>query len=287
MKARIDSNILSILAKRGYISQVEALKMATLPLFEFTVDVTDTTSEWGKFLNNFKPMDLSLSLEDFYFYDCVLYIHSHVKDLECYCRFVGVGTGQWQMSIAPAHSPNHWSTFQIECKEHDDDFDISLIRFNNIHGGEKISKTYAITNESVTMVAQSALAAVSAFQAWCRFNDQKDRYAISVEPSDKKRPTVSLGFRRRLQTTIGPRVIFLDRLPSSDSTNGDTGRTVTGHDRKGYHYTLRHERYRKHPYFQMEKKMYKKPVWVGERSVDYQGATYTVVDKDTRPTDDD
>lgn len=112
------------------------------------------------------------------------------------------------------------------------------------------------------------------------YNNQKDRYAVLV--SEEKKPKIR-GIatpREQLRQVQGPKMIYLDALPSAKSLTmeGETGREQRPHQRRGTWVTLRAERFRYHPKFQVEKGVYRKPTWVGDREAIVDGNIYTILD---------
>ena len=118
-----------------------------------------------------------------------------------------------------------------------------------------------------------------AINAWHEFHCKNDRYVISVKQN--KMPKIDNLRTREIAKVLGPRIIYLDKLPSEDeeivseSGNG----TKAPHQRKGHWATLKHERYKNHPQYLVKNGVYRKPMWIGDRTRIVHGATYTVIDK--------
>lgn len=114
------------------------------------------------------------------------------------------------------------------------------------------------------------------------FNNQRDRYLVKVEPTDKpKKPKGLSTPRTQLVEAIGPRIIYLAKLPSvGDSENGGNGgvREMTPHQRRGYWITLKAERFKYHPKYMVENGVYRKPAWVGPKEAIVEGNIYTILE---------
>ncbi len=117
------------------------------------------------------------------------------------------------------------------------------------------------------------------------FQNVNDLYPVSVEP--KQRMSVSGGTgkidkRLELDYVNSPKVKFLNVLPvdrsvSSGICNVEPEPLKVGFQKVGFWKTLSHERFSKHPKYQVHKGVYVKPAWVGPRTSDYQGHVYRVM----------
>lgn len=113
------------------------------------------------------------------------------------------------------------------------------------------------------------------------YNNQKDRYAIRVaeqrKPKVKGLPTP----KEILRSSQGPRVIYLDALPTQKGNNCNTSDSVREHrphHRRGTWITLRAERFKYHPKYMVKNGVYRKPTWVGPREAIVNGNIYTVIE---------
>lgn len=124
--------------------------------------------------------------------------------------------------------------------------------------------------------AMHTLVAALEFMKEGHYNDQ---YAVEVrEPKPKTASTR----RQQLNKVSGPSIIFLNKLPQpsgrSTATEEPTG-TKALHHRRGHFKTLRDERYANHPKYLVERGIYVKPAWIGDRQSIVNGTTYTVLEK--------
>lgn len=109
---------------------------------------------------------------------------------------------------------------------------------------------------------------------YCKYGD---RHPVEVVPekSLNKKPTLN---RNRLwASSTGPRLLLLDRMPTTQRNQGGGGTHASPkpHRRRGHWKTLRHPRYRHHP--QYLQKIYCKPSFVGPKQVNYKGNIYRLV----------
>lgn len=116
------------------------------------------------------------------------------------------------------------------------------------------------------------------------FNDchNQDLYAVGVsKPKEKKSGTLS---RKQLISRVsGPSVIFLNKLPQPSTSTGtsteEPSHTKAPHHRRGHFKTLRDPRFSKHPKYLVERGIYVKPQWIGDRESIVNGTTYTVLER--------
>lgn len=119
--------------------------------------------------------------------------------------------------------------------------------------------------------------------SYVTYNTQRDYYAIAK--TEDKKPFIVKQDEKKIAKVIGPRIIYLDKLPNVIDNNPENvgmGSPKAAHQRRGTWVTLRAERYKNHPLYQVEKGIYRKPAWVGDRSTIVHGATYTVVDREIK-----
>ena len=107
-----------------------------------------------------------------------------------------------------------------------------------------------------------------------------DKHAVEVVPENPKRVSPALTRDRPWIAATGPRVLLLDRMPTTQSQGTGTHASPKPHRRRGHWKTLSHPRFRHHP--QYGKKIYVKPSFVGPRQVSYEGNIYRLVE----PLDD-
>lgn len=113
------------------------------------------------------------------------------------------------------------------------------------------------------------------------YNEVLDKYVIRVEEEKIKDLVTEKKLENQINKVAGPRLIYLNRLPTEadkDPENIGTGSPKAAHQRRGTWVTLRAERYKNHPLYQVEKAIYRKPAWIGDRSTIVHGATYTVLE---------
>ena len=286
MEERIDCKLLSTMVRRKCITSKEAINLVTLPLIKIPLDESNT--DWINYVDGENKQDIKVSMEEFYFHECVLWFVMPSGE-GVYAHLNLITEINWELTFTTEHSPG-WKTIRLNYVAEDDQFSCNLTRFDYLRGYDAISKALTLYQGQVDHWIQISMALIRYFQEFCRFNDQQDRYAIAMTPQTRKRTNGDISLREKLVRLAGPSVVYLDKLPTNtddqSKITGLTGREVSAHPRRGFHYTLKHERYKNHPDYLVHKKMYRKPTWVGDRSTIVNGTVYTVVDKDTSPLDD-
>lgn len=102
-----------------------------------------------------------------------------------------------------------------------------------------------------------------------------DKHLVEVTPSKPPKKNSALHKKRPWAGATGPRILLLDRMPTTQSKGTGTHASPKPHRRRGHWKTLRHPRYRHHPQYQQ--KIYCKPSFVGPRQVSYEGNIYRLV----------
>ena len=102
-----------------------------------------------------------------------------------------------------------------------------------------------------------------------------DKHLVEVTPSKPPKKNPALHKKRPWAGATGPRVLLLDRMPTTQSEGTGTHASPKPHRRRGHWKTLRHPRFRHHPQYQQ--KIYCKPSFVGPRQVTYEGNIYRLV----------
>jgi len=118
-----------------------------------------------------------------------------------------------------------------------------------------------------------------------KYQNNSDRRLVTVDPIIKKKAVngfekMDIRKRLRARSASSSHIIYLNSVPVAQDAKG-TGAgghsSKTAHARKGYSYTLKHERYSKHPKYQIEKAMWRKSCYIGELESDFEGNTYRVL----------
>ena len=106
------------------------------------------------------------------------------------------------------------------------------------------------------------------------------KHLVEVFPSDTvKKRKGSLAKKRPWLNATGPKVLLLDRMPSTQKEHqGGTHASPKPHRRRGHWKTLRHPKYRHHPKYQVENGVFIKPSFVGPKEAEYEGNIYKLVE---------
>ena len=103
-----------------------------------------------------------------------------------------------------------------------------------------------------------------------------DKHAVEVVSEKPPKAAKSIISRNRPWLAAkGPRVLLLDRMPTTQGPGTGTHASPKPHRRRGHWKTLSHPRYRHHPQYQ--KKIYVKPSFVGPKQATYEGNIYRLV----------
>ena len=102
------------------------------------------------------------------------------------------------------------------------------------------------------------------------------KHLVEVTPTKKAKTYPSLQKNRPWLGATGPRILLLDRMPTTQSERTGTHASPKPHRRRGHWKTLSHPRFRHHP--QYGKKIYVKPSFVGPRQATYEGNIYRLVE---------
>lgn len=124
--------------------------------------------------------------------------------------------------------------------------------------------------DSVATNITSAALSLCLLNAWAREHDQ---YPVIQQGTKRAQKGTKPCKRRDL-----PRLIYLNKLPSAHKqSQGGHHESPRGHERRGHYKTLRHTKYKHHPKYGIEKGIYVRPAWVGDKSVVREGNRYTVI----------
>lgn len=106
--------------------------------------------------------------------------------------------------------------------------------------------------------------------------ENSDKHPVAKQPTIKNKK-INKKDKKPWLNPQGATVIFLDKMPSDKKDyQGGNHKSPKGHQRRGHARMLRHEKYKNHPKF--GESIYIKPVWIGEKSKEYQGNTYTLLE---------
>lgn len=279
MKERMDFNLVCRLAKRGYITEQKAKQWLALPLMVIDNRLSTPagldfhnykTNNGEKQFLQFIPSEKTFTLDE-----CMVYSIGEEAIRYGYIRIINDEEIEVEMYVQVMSGDECVARFICTFN---DKYPNGVMAFQDFNG-----KPFALKEsdrpwlEAVGNNYVNAL--LIAFQMFCLYNNKRDRYLMSVRP-EKKPSTLKTGKKGKLSANIGPNIIYLNEFPKdhSASATGD-GCGVEPHKRRGHHYTLRAERFKNHPLYQVENVLWKKPIWVGDRTRIVNGNVYTVLDE--------
>lgn len=312
---RPDIPMLTKLVDGGCISDSFARECVALPLFilpspkvQFSQDfdvprVLDTNDAWSCWFAENIDRPCQFVEEAFPFTDFMLLLDYQGNDdpsILARVKFIADMT----IDFMVAHSTTSWLHFTFSMSEDDDAPAFKVLddscSDDRIRGSlnttvlkRELSKgnltpaqvddlTRVIDNRQylVEQYAYWGAGQTKIFTKWVEYNNQQDRYVTTVTPA--KLPKFDFTSRKgRLAKVAGPTVVYLDKLPTlgtHTSTNEGVDERAP-HHRKGHFRTLRADCYKNHPLYLKEKAVYVKPAFIGERTAEFEGQIYTVVDR--------
>ena len=132
---------------------------------------------------------------------------------------------------------------------------------------EEEENYFAIATESIGVFIQT----VQAMHVWLK---ESDRHPVEVMPV--KQPKLSpLNKDKPWRRATGPRILFLDRMPTTEAESTGTHASPKPHQRRGHWRELSHPRYRHHP--QYKQKIWVKPSFIGPEQAEYEGNLYRLI----------
>lgn len=278
MKERIDVDLVTRLVKRGVLKESTAKEWLALPLM--MIDMRPTTApgkEFYDFLMTRNPdhtIPFIPSMKTFILDECMVY--SMGIEFNRYGRIKVLDDNRFeiQMHIATVREPyatvRYIGGFDNSGRGMFEICDLNDKPFKPIEQDRVFVQT--IGNNYV----QGLLVT---FQYFCIMNNMKDRYAMSVQEHNPK-PKLKTGKKGKLSQNIGPRIIYLDEFPTEHKSGEESdGHVVKPHKRRGHHFTLRADRYKNNPFYMVENVLWKKPIWIGDRTAIVNGSVYTVLDE--------
>lgn len=157
---------------------------------------------------------------------------------------------------------------EIQCQHGGFSLDTKYSQFTRKEMTEEEEANYfAISGESIGVFIQT----VQAMHVWLK---ESDRHPVEVMPV--KQPKLSpLNKNKPWRRATGPRILFLDRMPTTQAESTGTHASPKPHQRRGHWRELSHPRYRHHP--QYKQKIWVKPSFIGPEQAEYEGNLYRLI----------
>jgi len=154
----------------------------------------------------------------------------------------------------------------IQCQHGSFNLDPKYSNFRSMTKDEE-SEYLHICAESIGVFIQT----VQAMHLWLK---ESDKHPVEVTPV--KKPVLSpLNKDKPWRRATGPRILFLDRMPTTQAENTGTHASPKPHRRRGHWRELSHPRYRHHP--QYKQKIWVKPSFIGPEQAVYDGNLYRLI----------
>ena len=112
---------------------------------------------------------------------------------------------------------------------------------------------------------------VQAMHVWLK---ESDKHPVEVTPVKQPKKT-SLNKNKPWRRATGPRILFLDRMPTTQTESAGTHASPKPHQRRGHWRELSHPRYRHHPQYQQ--KIWVKPSFIGPEQAEYESNLYRLI----------
>ncbi len=143
---------------------------------------------------------------------------------------------------------------------------------------EVLTKGY--TDQSFLQKTKAAESAMAHLTGFLKFAYECDMYPVYVRKTKKSfKDRKDEKSKQPWKSSALPKIIYLNALPvevDSPSTIG-MGAPKRPHQRRGCFKTLRAERYRNHPLFQVPKAIYCRPAFVGPKEAVVAGNRYSII----------
>ena len=115
------------------------------------------------------------------------------------------------------------------------------------------------------------LTTIQAMHDWLK---NSDKHPVEVTPV--KKPKLSpLNKDKPWRRATGPRILFLDRMPTTQAESTGTHASPKPHRRRGHWRELSHPRYRHHPQYQQ--RIWVKPSFIGPEQTVYESNLYRLI----------
>jgi hypothetical protein len=130
------------------------------------------------------------------------------------------------------------------------------------------------TAEQRHIIAESIGPFIQTVQAMHDWLKHSDKHPVEVTPV--KKPKLSpLNKDKPWRRATGPRILFLDRMPTTQTESTGTHASPKPHRRRGHWRELSHPRYRHHP--QYKQKIWVKPSFIGPEQTVYESNLYRLI----------
>ena len=127
-------------------------------------------------------------------------------------------------------------------------------------------------NQDLDIFAECAVKFIGLLTLYMKYGD---KHPVEVAPVNPPKANPVMQRDRPWTGPSGPRVLLLDRMPTTQTQGTGTHASPKPHRRRGHWKTLSHPRFRHHPQYQQ--KIYVKPSFVGPRQVTYEGNIYRLI----------
>lgn len=158
---------------------------------------------------------------------------------------------------------------EIECSHGSFHLDPKYSAFTKGQMTEEDKDKYSkICAESVGTFIQT----VQAMHIWLK---ESDKHPVEVTPVKQNTKKTALNKNAPWRRATGPRILFLDRMPTTQTESTGTHASPKPHQRRGHWRELSHPRYRHHPQYQQ--KIWVKPSFIGPEQAEYEGNLYRLI----------
>lgn len=163
---------------------------------------------------------------------------------------------------------------------HDAATQIDLVSLTR-NGKDDLATAHLKNKELVSALEQAAVYAISAINEFLTICEKTERKPVIRTPAKLvPRSSGSKSVNKLKQAyDNAPRVCYLRAMPNASDPSGmGGGYKVRPHQRIRHTKTLTHERYRNHPMFRVKDGIKIETYWVGEKTAEYQGNIYKLVE---------
>lgn len=169
-------------------------------------------------------------------------------------------------------------TFQIR-EGTENGLHIETMSLKGIRSNSIFDSTVPFSTENYTDLNKYAARCLGSMWGFFKTLDESDLYPVSRQGVQTKKLKKSIALKKPWLREDLVSIVFLNQLPTTTINSASKGghhASPRFHHRKGHDHTMRAERFKNHPDYM--KPIYRKAVWVGERTgTTPNGTTYKVL----------
>lgn len=276
-RKREDHKILKLISDHGRYP-FDPHHLVTLPLL--VIPATSNDDDWGKFYFRSEQSDgiwCDVPTMCQFYDEFVALIDIEEYNSKMYLHFNKTSEMQGQMCL---YSVTGNDVFYIKRHVLEQDGKICFLGHTDetpmdFIGPVNVNVSEAELHKMINGLSEIAITHLYDFH---KFAYEQDKYMVLVESQSSYTPKGRREAKKPWNKTNGSRLIYLNLLPSEKKEpQGGTHASPPFHQKRGHYRTLRAERFKNHPKYLVEKGVYVRPAWAGQRTSVAQGNRYTII----------